>query len=82
MLATQEMSERYELLRTGRLMAYLRGQTPRATIANSIFVFDLSEADLKAALNEAPVELARPVKDLLSTKNGVVWRYESIASGP
>jgi len=63
-------------------MAYLRGQTPRATIANSIFVFDLSEADLKAALNEAPVELARPVKDLLSTKNGVVWRYESIASGP
>jgi hypothetical protein len=51
----------FERLRFERLCAYLRHHEPIAQIGYSIFVFDLNEDEINAALYGPPVELRRDV---------------------
>lgn len=56
-ISAKNMRE-FERLRFERLCAYLRHQKPIAQIGYSIFVFDLNDAEINAALYGPPVELA------------------------
>jgi hypothetical protein len=56
-LAETELSAKLaelDQLRFGRLLAFLRNQTPRAMIAHTWFVFDLDEKTLNLALHGPP----------------------------
>ncbi len=51
----------FERLQFERLCAYLRHRAPNAQVGYSIFVFDLTDADVDRALYGAPAELTRAV---------------------
>jgi hypothetical protein len=52
----------FRALRFGRLCAYLRHQKPMASAGYSILVFRLSQADIDAALDGPPAELAPSIE--------------------
>ena len=55
-------AKEFERLRFGRLCAYLRHQKPVAQVGYSIFVFDLSAAEIARALYGPPAELLPSVQ--------------------
>jgi hypothetical protein len=57
-------SREFERLRFARLCAYLRHHEPVARVGYSIFVFDLSDDEVKAALFGPPMEL-RPTVSVI-----------------
>lgn len=54
-----KLSKGFERLRFARLCAYLRHRESIANIGYSIFVFRLTEDDLRQALCDPPPELVR-----------------------
>jgi hypothetical protein len=49
----------FERLRSERLCAYLRHRAPIAQIGHSLFVFDLTDDDMRRALYGPPAELEK-----------------------
>ena len=50
--AFEETWQRYDVMRLARLTAYLRAKKPTATIGYSIFIYELSEAEVNSAVNQ------------------------------
>jgi hypothetical protein len=53
----QQKIRSYDWLRFGRLCAWLRQREPDARVTPGLLVYELSQADLAAALNGPPAEL-------------------------
>lgn len=50
----RQLFVQFDQLRTGRLMAFLRGREPDATVGYSILIYRLTESDVHLALNGPP----------------------------
>ena len=50
----QQLFTQFDQLRTGRLVAFLRGRDPDAMVGYSILIYRLTDADVALALNGPP----------------------------
>ena len=58
----RERTTRFEELRLGRLCAWLRQRRPDASAGHSILVYRVTEAEVRAALDGPPAELAHGIQ--------------------